>query len=140
MKFRMKRQGFVPTRTELSYMRKFFGVIPIETIAADLDISAPQFLKLAKMLNLKLKKKHISDLLALSKRKPTNPNPVTDDTKMLICRYYYEGSGVENISAQLGRSKKTVCDVLEECMKNGDYIRYNRFGREGKTKCPSYRI
>lgn len=140
MELRMKRRGFVPTKTELAYMKKYFGVIPIETIAADLDISAPQFLKMAKILNLKLKKKHITDLLMLGKKRTINPNPVTDDTKMLICRYYYEGSGVENICAQLGRSKKTVCDILEECMKNGDYIRYNIFGREEKRNCRSCRI
>ena len=140
MELRMKRRGFVPTKTEFAYMKKYFGVIPIETIMADLDISAPQFLKMAKMLNLRLKKKHITDLLMFGRKKPTNPNPVTDDTKMLVCRYYFEGSGVENICAQLGRSKKTVCDILEECMANGDYIRYNIFGREERRDCRNCRI
>ena len=130
MELRMKRRGFVPTKTELTYMKKYFGVIPIETI----------ILKMAKMLNLRLKKKHISDLLMFGRKKPTNPNPVTDDTKMLVCRYYFEGSGVENICAQLGRSKKVVCDILEECMKNGDYKRYNIFGREERRDCRNCRI
>ena len=43
MELRMKRRGIVPTKTELAYMKKYFGVIPIEPIAAELDISAPQF-------------------------------------------------------------------------------------------------
>lgn len=140
MELRMKRRGFIPTKTELTYMKKYFGVIPIETMMADLDISAPQFLKMAKMLNLKIRKKHITDLLMFSRKKHTNPNPITDDTKMLVCRYYFEGSGVENICAQLGRSKKTVCSILEECMENGDYIRYNIFRREEKRNCRNCRI
>lgn len=65
-----------------------------------------------------------------------NPNPITNTTRMLICRYYKdnlrkgmtEAAAKYNIASELGRSAETVGEILAECIANGTYEMYNQYG------------
>lgn len=54
-----------------------------------------------------------------------NPNPPTQLTRKIICWYVEDGDSVEEIGKLLGRSIETITEILERCIRNGEYKRYN---------------
>lgn len=72
--------------------------------------------------------------------RPENPNEVTETTEMLICRYHKdnlrkgmnEEDAIYDISDDLCRPVKKVMEILDECIADGRYERYNFYGSESK--------
>ena len=120
---------FVPTREQTEYILDNYGEIPSKVIANDLGISVSAVRTTAKKLGIKLTKDQLAALKTMYVTHCPNPNPITHTTHMLVCRYYYEGSSIANIAFTLGRSKEQINEILSECMKNGNYIKYNLYGR-----------
>ncbi|MBR5586530.1 MAG: hypothetical protein IKW02_01075 [Clostridia bacterium] len=120
---------FVPTKEQAQYILENYGEIPSRVIADDLGISVSAVRTTAKKLGIKLTKDQLAALKTMYVTHSPNPNPITHTTCMLVCRYYYEGSSIANIAFTLGRSKQQINEILSECMKNGNYIKYNLFGR-----------
>lgn len=66
-----------------------------------------------------------------------NSNEITHTTKMLVCRYYYDNTksgmkhseALEDIAEFLDRPIKVIRKILKKCKENGNYERYNKFGR-----------
>jgi hypothetical protein len=58
-----------------------------------------------------------------------NPEPPTQTTEMLICRYYEKTGDINDISLELGRTEEYIKSVLDKCKANGMYERYNAYGR-----------
>lgn len=67
------------------------------------------------------------------RRKHDNPSPVSPLTEMLVCRYYYEGDSVSGIAGELARPEETVREILNKCIENGNYLKFNLFGRDKET-------
>lgn len=120
---------FVPTKEQSNYILENYGEIPCRIIAEDLGISVSAVRATAKRLGLKITKQQLASLKTMYITQCPNPNPITHTTHMLICRYYYEGTSIANIAFTLGRSASQVSEILSECMENGNYIKYNLFGR-----------
>lgn len=136
LKINPANKQFVPTREQAEFILKNYGEMPCRIIAEELGISISAVRSTAKRLGIKLTKAQLVNLKTMHMTHCPNPNPITYTTHMLICRYYYEGSSIANIACTLGRSKEQVKEILTECIKNGNYIKYNLFNRSKKTEKP----
>ena len=117
-----------PSKEQLSYFMRNYGNIPTRYIADVLGVSVSRIRSLAKRLGLRITREQLEDLKTWHLAFIKNPNPVTDTTKMLICRYYFEGEPISVISALLGREKSLIISILRECQNNGLYRNYNLYG------------
>ena len=54
-----------------------------------------------------------------------NPNPITRTTHMCICRWHYEGDSIQSIAHYLNRPLDIIKDILENCLKTGEYLDWN---------------
>lgn len=134
LKIKPANKQFVPTREQSEFILENYGELPCRIIAEELGISVSAVRSVAKRLGLKLTKQQLANLKTMYITQCPNPNPVTYTTRMLICRYYYEGSSISNIACTLGRSNEQVKEILTECIKNGNYIKYNIFNRPKVNK------
>ena len=131
---------FKPTPEQSEYICINYGKIPCRFIADVLGISTSAVRSYAKRIGLRITKQQLADLKTFGLSFRTNPHPITDTTKMLICRYYYEGDSFDYISYQLGRPKEVVVSILRECMNDGTYRNYNLFGhliKSGSERNPA---
>ena len=117
-----------PTPEQSAYICAHYGQIPCRFIADVLGVSVSSVRSFAKRIGLRITKEQLADLKNFGLSFRTNPHPVTDTTKMLICRYYYEGDTFDYIAYQLGRPKEVIISILRECMNDGSYRNYNLFG------------
>ena len=129
LKIKPANKQFVPTKKQSEFILENFGEIPCRIIAEELKISVSAVRSTAKRLGLKLTKEQLANLKTMYMTQCPNPNPITYTTHMLICRYFYEGSSISNIACTLGRSNDEINRILTECMENGNYIKYNLYGR-----------
>lgn len=142
LKINPANKQFVPSREQTAFIMKNYGKIPCRIIAEELGISVSAVRTSAKRLGLKISEDKLAKLKTMYMTSCPNPNPVTLTTHMLICRYYYEGSSIANISCTLGRSKEQVKEILNECIENGNYIKYNLYNtpRKKSSKNPKSNI
>lgn len=131
---RKPNTAFNPTLEQKEYICLHYGKIPARLIADVLGTTAASVRTFAKRLGLRITKEQLADLKNYGNLASKNPNPITDTTKMLICRYYYEGDTIDLISFQLGRTKEDVTSILRECLNNGLFQRYNLFGHLIKSE------
>lgn len=128
---------WVPTAEQREYICIHYGKIPCKYIADVLGVSVSAVRSFAKRLGLRITKEQLADLKNFSSDFRHNPNPITDTTRMLICRYYFEGDTIDVISFQLGRPRSLVISILRECLNNGSFQQYNIYKhliRSGATK------
>ena len=116
------------TDKEINYIKAKYTNTPVEDIARKLRRS------------VMLVENQISEMLAqgviANYSRKLNPNPITNTTKMLVCRYYKDNlqRGMEekaakcNIASELSRTYDTICSILEECKADGMYEVYNQYG------------
>lgn len=117
------------TQADMDYVRQFYGEIPLAEISEHLQLCVSTVRKIARNMQLVISKEQMKRLRARAHTKKLNPNPVTETTYMLICRYDFEKMGINHICRLLGRSPETVQAILTECKANGNYQRYNRYGK-----------
>jgi transposase len=117
-----------PTPEQSEYICINYGKVPCRFIADVLGVSVSSVRSFAKRIGLRITKEQLADLKTFGLTFRLNPNPVTDTTKMLVCRYYYEGDSFDFIAYQLGRPKELVISLLRECINDGTYRNYNLFG------------
>ncbi len=129
MDIKPANKQFIPTKEQIKFIIDNYGEIPCRIIADELNISVSAVRATAKRLGLKITKQQLAELKTMYMSQCPNPNPITSTTRMLICRYAYNGDSVPTICCMLGRSPEQVKKVLSECLANGDYIRYNLYGR-----------
>lgn len=127
---------WVPTAEQREYICIHYGKIPCRFIADVLGVSVSAVRSFAKRLGLRITKEQLADLKNFSATFQRNPNPITDTTRMLICRYYYEGDTIDVISYQLGRPRSLVISILRECLNNGTFQQYNTFGHLIRSGAP----
>lgn len=132
LKINPANKQFVPTKEQADFILKNYGELPCRIISEELGISVSAVRTTAKRLGLKLTKQQLANLKTMYMTQCPNPNPITYTTHMLICRYYYEGSSIANIACTLGRSKEQVKQILNECISNGNYIKYNLYNTPRK--------
>lgn len=131
---RKPNTAFMPTLVQKEYICIHYGKIPAGIMADVLGTTASAVRSYAKRLGLRITKEQLAELKNYGTRFIKNPNPITDTTKMLICRYYFEGDTIDFISFQLGRTKEEVSSILRECLNNGQYKQYNLFGHLIKSE------
>jgi len=132
LKINPANKQFIPTKEQAEFILKNYGELPCRIISEELGISVSAVRTTAKRLGLKLTKEQLANLKTMYMTQCPNPNPITYTTHMLICRYYYEGSSIANIACTLGRSKQQVKQILNECIENGNYIKYNLYNTPRK--------
>ena len=98
-------------KDELLYIKRNYGDIPTRLIAEDLGRSTYWVHRRAKDMNIRISPAVLRNLKKV--RKKPNPNPITATTKMLICKYYSEGSSIAHISYLLGRPKAVIEAILK---------------------------
>lgn len=129
MEIKPANKQFSPTKEQIKYIIDNYGDIPCRVIADELKISVSAVRATAKRLGLKITKEQLAELKTMYMSQCPNPNPITATTRMLVCRYSYENASISNIACTLGRSTEEIQNILNECISNGDYIRYNLYGR-----------
>ena len=129
MEINPESRQFVPTIKQAKFIIDNYGEIPCRVIAEELGLSVSAVRTAAQRMGLKITKQQLADLKTMYVSHGLNPNPVTSTTKMLICRYSYNGDSPKTIACFLGRSVDQINTILQECIENGEYIRYNYFGR-----------
>lgn len=129
MEIKPANTQFVPTKDQAKFIIDNYGEIPCRVIAEELGISVSAVRTTAKKFGLKITKEQLAELKTMYMTQCPNPNPITYTTRMLICRYYYEDPRISVIACTLGRSPQLVKQILNECIANGDYIKYNLYGR-----------
>ena len=104
-----------------------YGKLPIKLIAKRINKTTKQVREFAYRRGIK----EMPDKVVKSGKKKfaLNPNEPTQTTITLICRYHFEGDSIKDISLQLGRTEEYIKSVLDECISNGNYERYNKYGR-----------
>ncbi len=127
MQARPSNKAFRASQEQINFILENYGEVSCKSIAHSLGISVNAVRSTAAKLGLKITKSQLA--LLKGGEHFHNPNPITHTTHMLICRYYYEGSSILNIACTLGRTKEEVSEILNECMENGNYIKYNIYGR-----------
>lgn len=125
---RTPNAAWIPSAEQCEYICANYGKIPCRFIADVLGVSVCVVRTYAKRIGLRITKEQLADLKTFGLSFRLNPHPVTDTTKMLICRYYFEGDSVDVVSYQLGRPKNVVLSILRECINNGAYKNFNLFG------------
>lgn len=115
------------TEHQRAFIMENYGQIPSKLIAKALGLSVSVVRTNAKQLGCRVTREQLEELKTYYCSSLENPNPITSTTKMLICRYYYEGDSVQKIGFLLGRSADTVSRILNECINNGLYRQYNHF-------------
>ncbi len=108
---------------KFSYIRRNYGDIPVKLIAEDLGMSPSAVSRTAHRLGIRIPPSDMRTLKCMSRR--DNPNPVTYTTKLLICRYYSEGSSINLISYLLGRPRSVIEEILHKCQNDGFYDAVN---------------
>lgn len=115
---------------QLSYYRKYikknYGEIPTNILAEDLKISKYHVRRIAHQMGLKITPEQQSEF-SRRKNAPSNPNPITNTTCMLVCRYYHSGDSISKISYFLMRPKEIIRKILSESMRSGYYYKINKF-------------
>ncbi|MFA7636579.1 MAG: hypothetical protein WCX81_02305 [Monoglobales bacterium] len=129
MKINSKSSQFVPTMKQAKFIIDNYGEIPCRVIADELGLSISAVRAAARRMGLKITKEQLAELKTIHVSQEMNPNPITPTTKMLVCRYSYNGDSPATIAFFLGRSVDQINTILQECIENGSYIRYNLFGR-----------
>lgn len=115
--------------TDMEYIRQNYGKCRTSDIAAKIDKSGDAVRYAAKCMNLKITKAQRKIINQQGVKRGVKPNPVTETTHMLVCRYDYDGMSKFEISRLLGRTEAELDDILTECMNSGNYEKYNRYGR-----------
>lgn len=115
------------TEHQRSFIIENYGHIPSKLIAKALGLSVSVIRSNAKLLGCRVTKEQLAELKTFYCTTQENPNPITSTTKMLICRYYYEGDSIQKIAFFLGRTTDTVSRILNECINNGLYRQFNLF-------------
>lgn len=123
----MKRYAF--TKADIEYVRENYGKCRTSDIAAAIRNRDDAVRYAAKCMNLKITKAQRKAINQQGVKRGVNPNPATATTHMLICRYDYEKINKQDISRLLGRTEAEIDNILAECRTNGNYERYNRYGR-----------
>lgn len=127
------------TEHQRAFIMENYGQIPSKLIAKALDLSVAVVRSNAKLLGCRVTREQLQELKTYYCTTEENPNPVTNTTKMLICRYYYEGDSIQKIAFFLGRPVDVVSRILNECINNGLYRQFNLFphlkGAE-RNACP----
>nr|DAL74219.1 MAG TPA: helix-turn-helix domain protein [Caudoviricetes sp.] len=123
----MRKYDF--TKEDIEYIQQNYGKCRTSDIAANIDKSGDAVRYAAKCMNLKITKAQRKAINQQGVKRGVNLNPVTETTHMLICRYDYEKVSKQEISRQLGRTEAEIDNILAECRANGNYERYNRYGR-----------
>lgn len=123
----MKRYAF--TKADMEYIRQNYGKFRTSDIAAAIDKSGDAVRYAAKRMNLKITKAQRKAINQQGVKRGVNLNPVTETTHMLICRYDYEKMSGQEISRLLGRTEEDINRILADCRANGNYEKYNRYGR-----------
>ena len=117
------------TNTDIDYIQQNYGKCRTSDIAAAIRKSGDAVRYAAKCMNLKITKAQRKAINQQGVKRGVNPNPATATTHMLICRYDYEKINKQDISRLLGRTEAEIDNILAECRTNGNYERYNRYGR-----------
>lgn len=106
------------------YIKKNYGEIPTAIVAEDLNISRYYVRRFAHEMGLSISPEQQHEF---SRRTggAENPNPITQTTFMLVCRYYYNGDSINKISYFLMRPKEVISKILDEAMKSGYYYKIN---------------
>lgn len=113
------------TAKEIHYIKTKYRITPIEDIARKLRRS------------VRLVENQMCEMMAQgiisNNNRGLNPNPITNTTKMLVCRYYEDNmqrgmtemASKYNIACDLGREVATIEEILAECKANGMYEFFN---------------
>ena len=123
----MRKYDF--TKEDIEYIQQNYGKCRTSYIAAAVGKSGDAVRYAAKCMNLKITKAQRKAINQQGVKRGINPNPVTETTHMLICRYDYEKVSKQEISRQLGRTEEEINRILADCRANGNYELYNKFGR-----------
>lgn len=115
---------------QTEFIKDNCAVMTVSEMSRHLRISASTINRILKTLNIN-KRKIYSRTVDVSSY---NPNPVTLTTHMLVCRYFFEGSSVKVIANQLNRPENVIEEILNECIENGNYYKYNLYGRDDEKK------
>lgn len=118
------------TEKEINYIKVKYSSLTVGEIAQALR-------RPVNMIEMQISELMAQGIIANYNRS-LNPNPVTDTTKMLICRYYEDNmnkgmtdAGAKyNIACELSRPVKTIVEILSECRVNGMHEFYNQYGTE----------
>lgn len=54
-----------------------------------------------------------------------NPNPITYNTRVIVCCSTFRGESIKQIAQDLERPEELIADILYQCIKNGFYWRIN---------------
>lgn len=113
---------------QLAYYRRYikqnYGEIPTHIIAEDLKISKYHVRHIAHQMGLSLSREQQSEFSRRT-NSPENPNPITETTCMLVCRYYCRGDSISKISYFLMRPKNVIRKILNASMRSGYYYKIN---------------
>ena len=120
----------IKRKYQIEFIKDNCAVMTVSEMSKRLRISASTINRILKNLGIS-KRKIYSRTVELGNY---NPNPVTLTTHMLVCRYYYEGSSIKVIANQLNRPENVIEKILHECIENGNYYKYNLFGRSDEIK------
>lgn len=115
---------------QTEFIKENCAVMTVSEMSGKLRISTSTINRIMKTLNIQ-KRKIYSRTVDVSRY---NPNPVTLTTHMLVCRYFYEGSSIKVIANHLNRPESVVSRILNECIENGNYYKYNLYGRSDEKK------
>ena len=126
----MGRRNYIPFKpSEIEYIKTHFEHMSNREIADVLGRTVDSI----RAKTCELKKK-----MGITTESQNNPNPITNTTRMLICRYYKDNlrkgmtdaAAKDDIASALCREVDAISEVLAECMDNGEYALHNRYGTE----------
>ena len=120
----------IKRKHQTEFIKENCAVMTVSEMSKRLRISPSTINRILKELGIN-KRKIYSRTVEVGQY---NPNPITLTTHMLVCRYYYEGSSIKVIANQLNRPENVIEEILSECIENGNYYKYNLFGRCDEKK------
>lgn len=113
------------------YIKENYGEIPTHIISEELGISRYHIKQLAQQMGLKITLEQMYELSGYS-HGTINPNPITETTFMLVCKYYFRGDSISKIAYFLMRPQNIVRRILDESMKSGYYYKINKIKEAAK--------
>lgn len=112
---------------QIEYIKRNCDVYTVSRMSKNIGLSVSTVNRILRDLGINKRKTYTQ-----GRGGKYNPNPVTLTTYMLVCRYHFEGSGINVIAHMLNRPPAVIEQILDECKRNGNYDKYNKFGRTEK--------
>ena len=111
------------------YLRRYYPVMTAQHIADKLGEKASYISNRVSRLGLKKSKEiRTEDYTSVYRKKPKyNPNPITYDTKVILCSAIIRGETVGQIAKDIDRPEKQMEKLLEECKADGTFDRIKEY-------------